>query len=130
MNPSNGLQDNKLYETLGVSRNANETEIKKAYRKLAMKYHPDRIKGDSGTAKAEAEEKFKEISQANEILSDPEKRRNYDQFGMAGLSAGAGGMNFSGNPFDMFNDIRCDSCYKVLSIEDQTLLVMLCMAHL
>lgn len=106
MNSSNGLQDNELYETLGVSRNASETEIKKAYRKLAMKYHPDRIKSDSVASKAEAEEKFKEISQANEILSDPEKRRNYDQFGKSGIAAGGmGGMNFNGNPFDMFNDI-------------------------
>jgi DnaJ family protein A protein 2 len=97
-------RDNKLYDTLGVSRDASETEIKKAYRKLAMKYHPDRIKTEDAKAKSEAEEKFKEISKANEILSNPEKRRNYDQFG---LQNGNVDMNFSGgsNPFDMFNDI-------------------------
>lgn len=97
-------RDNKLYDTLGVSRDASESEIKKAYRKLAMKYHPDRIKTEDAKAKSEAEEKFKEISKANEILSNPEKRRNYDQFG---LQNGNVDMNFSGgaNPFDMFNDI-------------------------
>ena len=95
-------RDTKLYDTLGISRDASETEIKKAYRKLAMKYHPDRIKTSDEKTKAESEEKFKEISHANEILSNPEKRRNYDQFGMEG---GNGGMNFASNPFDMFNDI-------------------------
>lgn len=95
-------QDNKLYDTLGVSRDASESEIKKAYRKLAMKYHPDRIKTSDAKEKTEAEEKFKEISRANEILSNPEKRRNYDQFGMTGNNMDTG---FSGNPFDMFNDI-------------------------
>lgn len=102
MNPNNLSQDNKLYETLGVARDATEADIKKAYRKLAMKYHPDRIKTDDEKAKTEAEEKFKEISHANEILSNPEKRRNYDQFGITGNNAD---MNFSGNPFDIFNDI-------------------------
>jgi len=64
------------YKTLGVDRNASQDEIKKAFRKLARQYHPDMNKGDSG-----AEEKFKEINEANEVLSDPEKRQKYDQFG-------------------------------------------------
>ena len=64
------------YSTLGVSKSASQDEIKKAYRKLAMKYHPDKTKGD-----AEAEKKFKEVNEANEVLSDPEKRKKYDQLG-------------------------------------------------
>ena len=76
------------YEVLGVSKTATDAEIKKAYRKLAMKYHPDYNPGDK-----EAEEKFKEINEANEVLSDPKKRQLYDQYGEEGLSGGGpGGM--------------------------------------
>jgi curved DNA-binding protein len=64
------------YSTLGVSKSASQDDIKKAYRKLAMKYHPDKTKGDKS-----AEQKFKEINEANEVLGDPEKRRKYDQLG-------------------------------------------------
>ncbi len=75
------------YEILGVDRNATEEEIKKAYRKLALKYHPDRNPGSK-----EAEEKFKEASEAYQVLSDPQKRATYDQFGhVEGLGAGFGG---------------------------------------
>lgn len=68
------------YETLGISKSATETEIKKAYRKLAMKWHPDKNKGNP-----DAEEKFKEIAEANEVLSDPERRKVYDRYGKEGL---------------------------------------------
>ena len=64
------------YKTLGVDRNASQDEIKKVFRKLARQYHPDMNKGDK-----RAEEKFKEVNEANEVLSDPEKRQKYDQFG-------------------------------------------------
>jgi len=68
------------YEVLGVKKDSSAQDIKKAYRKLAMKYHPDRNKGDK-----EAEEKFKKISEAYAVLSDPEKRKQYDTFGASGF---------------------------------------------
>ena len=73
------------YEVLGVAKNANADEIKKAYRKAAIKYHPDKNPGDK-----EAEEKFKEAAEAYDVLSNPEKRARYDQFGHAGMSGAAG----------------------------------------
>ena len=74
------------YEVLGVQKNANADEIKKAYRKAAIQYHPDKNPGDK-----EAEEKFKEAAEAYDVLSNPDKRARYDQFGHAGMSGAAGG---------------------------------------
>ncbi|MFB3926662.1 MAG: molecular chaperone DnaJ [Syntrophales bacterium] len=89
------------YEILGVSRNASEEEIKRSYRRLAMRYHPDRNPGDK-----QAEEKFKEASEAYEVLRDPEKRELYNRYGHEGLS-GAGFRGFSGfeDIFSSFSDI-------------------------
>ena len=75
-------KDKDLYEILGISRNADDTEIKKAYKRLALKYHPDRQGNKSDKEKKEAEEKFKEVSWAYDILSNPEKKQRYDQFGI------------------------------------------------
>ena len=94
------------YEVLGVDRNADEAALKKAYRQLAKKYHPDVNPGDK-----EAEAKFKEATEAYAILSDPDKRRQYDQFGHAAFEqgGGAGGFDFSGADFsDIFGDIFGD----------------------
>ena len=99
-------QKRDYYEVLGVEKNADEATIKKAYRVLAKKYHPDMNPGD-----AEAEKKFKEASEAYAILSDPEKKRQYDQFGHAAFDGGggAGGFDFSGADFgDIFGDIFGD----------------------
>ncbi len=95
------------YEVLGVDRNADDAALKKAYRTLAKKYHPDANPGD-----AEAEAKFKEASEAYAVLSDPEKRRQYDQFGHAAFEGGAGGGGFDfsdmGDIFSSFGDIFGD----------------------
>ena len=88
------------YEILGVNKNASDEEIKSAFKKLAMKFHPDRHVNDSDEEKKKAEEKFKEINEAYGVLSDPEKRRNYDTFG----AADASGFDPFGDidPFEMF----------------------------
>ena len=100
-------QKRDYYEVLGVDKNADDAAIKKAYRQLAKKYHPDLNPGD-----AEAEKKFKEASEAYAVLSDPEKKRQYDQFGHAafdGGMGGAGGFDFSGMDMgDIFGDIFGD----------------------
>ena len=83
-------QKRDYYEVLGVAKDASLDDIKKAYRKLAMKYHPDRNPGDK-----EAAEKFKEASEAYEVLKDPEKRERYNRFGHAGTNFGPGGFDFS-----------------------------------
>ena len=90
------------YEVLGVSKDASADEIKKAYRQLGKKYHPDVNPGDK-----EAEEKFKEVGEAYAVLSDPDKRRQYDQYGHAAFeNGGAGGMDFSSMDFSsMFGDL-------------------------
>mgnify|MGYP000385235768 FL=1 len=98
------------YEVLGVDKNADEATIKKAYRQLAKKYHPDMNPGDK-----EAEKKFKEASEAYAILSDAEKRRQYDQFGHAafeqggGGAGGFGGFDFNGGDMgDIFGELFGD----------------------
>ncbi|MBP9996793.1 MAG: molecular chaperone DnaJ [Lachnospiraceae bacterium] len=102
-------QKRDYYEVLGVEKNADDAALKKAYRALAKKYHPDMNPGD-----AEAEKKFKEASEAYAVLSDPEKRRQYDQFGHAafdgsGGASGFGGFDFGGADFtDIFGDIFGD----------------------
>ena len=91
------------YDILGVSKGSGQDEIKKAYRKVALKHHPDRNPDNK-----EAEDKFKEAAEAYDVLGNEEKRRKYDQFGHQAFGAGAGGGGFGGNMndiFDMFGDI-------------------------
>ncbi len=103
------MSERDYYEVLGVSKNASEAELKKAYRRLAMKYHPDRNSGEEAVV---AEIHFKDVKAAYEILSDPQKRAAYDQFGHAGVDpsmgagpGGPGGANFSDIFGDVFGDI-------------------------
>ena len=92
------------YEVLGVDKGADSSAIKKAYRKLALKYHPDKNPDDKA-----AEEKFKEAAEAYEVLSDDDKRARYDRFGHAGVSQGGGGFRGEGmtmeDIFSQFGDI-------------------------
>ena len=97
------------YEALGVPKNASDDDIKKAYRKMAMKHHPDRNQGDSGKV---SEDKFKEAKEAYEMLSDPQKRAAYDQYGHAGVDpnmrGGPGAEGFNGGFAEAFGDIFGD----------------------
>ena len=85
----------EYYEALGVGKDASDSEIKKAYRKAAMKYHPDKNPDNQ-----QAEEKFKLVNEAYSVLSDPEKRNSYDMFGKDGMQRDFGG--FARNPHDIF----------------------------
>ena len=98
------------YEILGVSRNSTSDEIKKSYRKVAMQYHPDRNTGDKA-----AEEKFKEAAEAYEVLSDSDKRAQYDRYGHAAVNSGRGGSNGGGmnmdDIFSQFGDVFGDDLF-------------------
>jgi len=91
------VKETKFYDLLGVKPNASESELKKAYRRLALKYHPDKNPGP------EAGEKFKEISMAYEVLSNEDKRRIYDQHGEQGIKEGGGGGGMGSSPMDIFD---------------------------
>ena len=91
------------YEVLGVAKNASDADIKSAYRKLALQYHPDRNQGN-----AAAEEKFKEAAEAYSVLADADKRARYDRFGHAAFEPGSGfgGFDFTGGFEDLFGEIE------------------------
>lgn len=98
------MANKDFYEVLGIDKSASDDDIKKAFKKLALKYHPDRNQGDT-----EAEEKFKEINEAYQVLSDPEKRQRYDQFGTADFNGAGGGFDgFDFGGFGGFGDIFGD----------------------
>ena len=102
------MAERDYYEILGVDKGSDEAKIKKAYKRLAMKYHPDR----NADGKENSEKKFKEVRKAYDVISDPQKRSTYDQFGHAGVEQGGNGFG-GGNPFggssggfgDIFGDI-------------------------
>lgn len=95
------MEKRDYYEVLGVAKNATEDELKKAYRKKAIQYHPDRQQGKTEAEKKEAEEKFKEAAEAYDVLSNADKRARYDQFGHAGMSGAGGFGGFGGGGMSM-----------------------------
>src|ERR1019366_4816612 len=95
-----GVSKRDYYEVLEVTRSSSDTEIKSSYRRLAMKYHPDRNQGDEL-----AEEKFKEAAEAYSVLADEQKKSLYDRFGHAGVNSAAGGGGFDPSVFTGFEDI-------------------------
>ena len=108
------MSQRDYYEVLGVSRSASGTELKKAFKKLAMKYHPDRNPDDPS-----ANEKFKEAAEAYEVLSDSEKKSAYDQFGHAGVQGMGGGSGAGFQDFnfgDIFGDIFGDVFLSLIHI--------------
>ena len=109
------------YDILGLSKSASDTEIKSSYRKSAMKYHPDRNPGDK-----KAEEKFKEISEAYEVLKDPQKKAAYDQYGHAAFSQGTGGNPGGGFLVLELGDFRTflKICLVWVEIQEEDLLLL------
>ena len=103
------MEKRDYYEVLGVTKGSSEGEIKKAYRKAAMKYHPDKYTNASEKEKKEAEDKFKEVNEAYQVLSDPQKKQQYDQFGHAAFEQGSGGFGGGfGGGFEDLGDIFGD----------------------
>src|SRR5215208_108958 len=101
-----------FYSTLGVPRDASEDDLKKAYRKLAMQYHPDRNNGSK-----EAEERFKAITEAYDVLRDPQKRQVYDRYGEAGLRGGGAGAPRTGS--DIKVDVELDLAEVATGVEKE-----------
>ena len=108
------------YDILGVNKSASKDEIKKAYRKLALKYHPDKTKGDKSS-----EEKFKEASEAYHVLSDEKRKTNYDQFGHAAFESGGGqgfgNFDFGGSFSDIFEDFFGDDIFGSSRTQEENL---------
>lgn len=98
------MESKDYYKILGLARNATESEIKKAYRKLATKYHPDKFANSSEAEKKKAENKFKELNEAYEVLSDPKKKLAYDQYGSTGFGNSGGFEGFGNAGFGNFNE--------------------------
>lgn len=105
------------YELLGLDKNASENDIKKAFRKAAMKYHPDKMANESEQTKKEAEEKFKELNEAYQVLSDPEKKQLYDQYGHAAFENGGFNQSSGFSGFD-FSDIFGSGGFGGFDFED------------